>query len=81
MPRLQAVRGYGLYGQRQGKRLDAARAALGQQPVEQPKALRVEDFLARFRQMAESACCPRCGSVLVFGATLAHGSAPPPTLH
>jgi hypothetical protein len=80
-PRLQAVRGYGLYGQRQGERLDRARAALGQPAVEQPQTLRVEDFLARFREPPEPARCTHCGSILVFVSALAHGTAPPRTLH
>ncbi len=81
VPRLQAVRGYGLYGQRQGERLDTARAALGQRAVEEPQTLRVEDFLARFRQPIEPARCPRCGSPLLFASALAHGKAPPRVLH
>lgn len=80
-PRLQAVRGYGLYGQRQSARLDAARGALGQPPSEQPKPLRPHEFLERFRQPPEPARCSRCGSILVFISALAHGSAPPPPLH
>lgn len=80
-PRLQAVRGYGLYGQRQSAKLDAARGALGQPAVEEPETLRVEDFLARFRQPPEPARCARCGSVLVFVSALAHGTAPPDSLH
>jgi hypothetical protein len=80
-PRLQSMRAYGLYGQRQGQRLGRARAALGQPCVEEPEALRVEDFLARFRQTPDAARCPRCGTLLVFASALAHGSAPPPTLH
>lgn len=80
-PRLQAVRGYGLYGQRQGKRLDCARAALGQPAVEEPRALRVEEFLARFRQPPEPAGCPRCGALLRFVSALPHGTGPPQSLH
>lgn len=80
-PRLQAVRGYGLYGQRQSAKLDAARRALGQPAVEEPETLRVEDFLARFRQPPEPARCARCGSVLVFVSALVHGTAPPDPPH
>jgi len=81
VPRLQAVRGYGLYGQRQSKRLDRARTALGQPSAEEPKTLRVEDFLSRFREPPEPARCSRCGRILVFFSALAHGTAPPRTLH
>lgn len=80
-PRLQCVRGYGLYGGRQGERLDRARRALGQAPVEEPKRLSAADFLARFRQLPDAARCPHCGSILVFASALAHGPAPPRTLH
>jgi len=80
-PRLQSVRGYGLYGGRQGERLDRARRALGQAPVEAPKPLSAADFLARFRQLPDTARCPHCGSVLLFASALAHGPAPPQTLH
>jgi hypothetical protein len=39
VPRLQAVRGYGLYGQRHGAALDQARALLGQAAVAQPEPI------------------------------------------
>ena len=81
VPRLQAVRSYGLYGQRQAAALDRARAALGQTPVEEPEALSAPRFLARFGQTPEAARCPRCGSRLVFASTLIHGTGPPPSLH
>jgi len=80
-PRLQCVRGYGLYGQRQRAALDQARAALGQTPVEEPEPLSAPQFLARFGQTPEGARCPRCGSILVFASALPHGTGPPPTLH
>lgn len=80
-PRLQCVRGYGLYGQRQGKALDAARAALGQTPVAESEPLSAAKFLARFDQTPQAARCPRCGSILLFASALAHGSAPPASLH
>jgi hypothetical protein len=80
-PRLQAVRGYGLYGQRAGTALDRARAALGQPPAQTPPTLRVEDFLARFRQTTSDSRCPRCGSLLRFASLIAHGPSPPQTLH
>jgi len=81
VPRLQAVRGYGLYGQRQSERLDTARAALGQPSVEEPPALRVEDFLARFKQTFESACCPRCGARLLFSSLIGRATGPPALPH
>jgi len=80
-PRLQCVRGYGLYGQRQGAALDQARAALGQTPVEEPEPLSAVRFLARFGQTPDAARCPRCGSLLVFASALPHGTGPSPTLH
>jgi hypothetical protein len=80
VPRLQQLRAYGLYGPRQRPRLAHARAALGQPPIEEPKALTPADFLARFRHSPESTRCPRCGAPLYFVSHLAHGPAPP-TLH
>ncbi len=80
-PGLQTVRGYGLYGQRAGALLDQARAALGQPPAEEPPVLRVEDFLARFRQTADTSRCPRCGANLRFVSLIAHGTAPPALPH
>ena len=80
-PGAQTVRGYGLYGQRAGERLDQARAALGQAPAEEPPALRVEEFLARFRQTDDASRCPRCGASLRFVSLIAHGTGPPALLH
>jgi len=80
-PGLQTVRGYGLYGQRSGARLDRARAALGQALVQEPEPLAVEEFLARFRQTADASRCSRCGARLRFVSLIAHGPAPPRTLH
>src|SRR3990170_1173137 len=74
VPRLQAVRGYGLYGPRQAARLDQARAALSQAPVEEPKPLNAAQFLARFRNRDESGRCPQCGVLLVFTSLLVHGT-------
>jgi hypothetical protein len=81
VPRLQAARGYGLYGSRAGTALDRARAALGQPAVEAPPTLRVEEFLSRFRQTAPQSRCARCGRLLRFASLIAHGPAPPPLLH
>lgn len=80
-PRLQAARGYGLYGPRARAALDRARAALGQPPVASPPTLRVEEFLTRFRQTAPQSRCARCGRPLVFASLIAHGPAPPPLPH
>jgi hypothetical protein len=80
-PRLQSVRGYGLYGQRQGQALDRARTALGQVPVVQPEPLSAAKFLARFDQAPPSARCPRCAALLLFVWALPHGTGPPPPLH
>jgi hypothetical protein len=81
VPRLQAARGYGLYGPRARAALDRARAALGQPAVDAPPTLRVEDFLSRFRQTAPQSRCARCGRLLAFASLIAHGPAPPPLLH
>ena len=81
VPRLQAVRGYGLYGPRPAAALDQARAALGQAPVEEPKPISASQFIARFANASESERCPRCGALLVFTSLLVHGTAPPPLLH
>jgi len=81
-PGFQTVRGYGLYGQRAGARLDRARAALGQPPAIAPAPLAVEDFLARFNRTPAAASCARCGARLRFVPLIAQGPAPPPpTLH
>ena len=80
-PRLQSVLGYGLDAQRAGAPLDRARAALGQPPAEDPPALRVEDFLARFRQTSNASRCPRCGASLHFIPLIVHGTGPPALPH
>jgi len=81
-PGSQTVRGYGLYGQRAGARLDRARAALGQPPAIEPTPLAVEAFLARFERTPAAATCVLCGARLRFVPLIAHGPAPPPpTLH
>ncbi len=81
-PGSQTVRGYGLYAQRAGARLDRARAALGQPPAIEPAPLAVEDFLARFEHTPAAATCTHCGARLRFVPLLAHGLAPPsPALH
>ena len=77
VPRLQALRGYGLYGSHAGAALDRARAALGQPPIEETQPLSAEDFLARFRKTPETSRCPRCGAALLFVSHLAHGPGPP----
>ena len=69
-PRLQSVRGYGLYGQRQGAALDQARAALGQTPVQEPEPLSAPRFLARFDQTPEAASCCTRGQALASGSKL-----------
>lgn len=80
-PGLQTVRGYGLYGQRAGERLDLARAALGQPPAIEPAPLAIEEFLARFKRTPASESCARCGARLRFVPLINHGPAPPPTVH
>ena len=80
-PRLQTVRGYGLYGPRQTAALDRARAALGQSPVAEPEPLSPEQFLARFEHTPQAARCPQCSALLRFVSALPHGTGPPHTLH
>ena len=81
VPRLQAVRGYGLYGPRQRAALDQARAQLGQSAVQEPEPISAPQFLMRFDRTDDTGCCPRCGARLVFTSLLRHGTGPPPTLH
>ena len=81
VPRLQTVRGYGLYGPHQRERLDHARASLGQAPVEEPKPITAPQFLARFRDNPDTGRCPQCGALLVFTSLLVHVTGPPPLLH
>lgn len=77
VPRLQAVRGYGLYGQRQRAALDQARAHLGQAPVEDSEPISAPQLLARFKHAAAADCCPRCGARLIFSPLTSHGPDPP----
>lgn len=81
VPRLQAVRGYGLYGPRNRAALDQARAALGQPAVEEPEPISAPQFLARFAHAADTDCCPHCGARLVFTSLIGHATGPPLTLH
>jgi hypothetical protein len=81
VPRLQAVRGYGLYGQRQAAALDRARAALGQTPVELPQPLSAPQWLARFGNTPEIGRCTRCGALLLFSSLRAYGTGPPTLAH
>jgi hypothetical protein len=62
-PRLQCVRGYGLYGQRQRATLDQARAALGQIPFQEPQPLSTSGALAkRLKPRAARAAARYCYS-------------------
>jgi hypothetical protein len=81
VPRLQAVRGYGLYSQRQAAALDCARAALAQTPVELPQPLSAPQWLARFDHTPESGRCPRCGALLLFSSLRAYATGPPTLAH
>lgn len=81
VPRLQTVRGYGLYGQRAGPALDRARAAIGQAPVQAPQPLSAPQFLSRFEHSADTGRCPHCGALLVFTSIIRHGTGPPSSLH
>lgn len=81
VPRLQAVRGYGLYGQRHRAALDQARALLGQAAVAEPEPISAPQFLARFDHTDGTDRCPHCGTRLVFTSLIRHGTGPPPTLH
>jgi Putative transposase/Transposase zinc-binding domain len=81
VPRLQTVRGYGLYGQRAGAALDRARAAIGQAPVRVPEPVSAQQFLSRFKHSADTGRCPHCGALLVFTSIVPHGTGPPSSLH
>ena len=81
VPRLQTVRGYGLYGPRAGAALDRARAALGQAPVQAPEPISAPQLVARFARAEDADCCPRCGARLVFASLIRHGTGPPHALH
>lgn len=81
LPRLQALRGYGLYAPAPRARLARARAALGQAPIPEVEPLTLERFLARFPSTPESSRCPRCNAPLIFSAIASHGPGPPRTLH
>jgi len=80
-PRVQALRAWGLYAPAQRLRLQRARAALGQPPVEDPLPLTPEQFIARFARTPEAARCPRCGAPLRLASLIAHGPAPPAPVH
>ena len=80
-PGLQTVRGYGLYGQRAGARLDQARAALGEPPAVEPAPLTLEAFLARFNRTPAAERCAQCGARLTFVPLIHHGPAPPDAPH
>jgi hypothetical protein len=81
VPRLQTIRGYGLYGQRQAAALDQARACLGQAPVEDPEPIGAPQFTARFAHSDSSGRCPTCGALLTFTSLTRCGTGPPPTFH
>ena len=81
VPRLQAVRGYGLYSQRQAAALDCARAALAQTPVELPQPLSAPQWLARFGHTPEIGRCPRCGALLLFSSLRVYATGPPTLAH
>jgi hypothetical protein len=81
VPRLQTVRGYGLYGTRAGTQLNRARAAIGQAPVEEPQPLSAPQFIARFERTDQASRCPICGAQLLYASIIAHATGPPPLLH
>ena len=81
VPRLQALRSYGLYGQRRRAALDTARAQLGQSAVEEPEPISAPQLLARFERTDDTSCCPQCGACLVFTSLVRYATGPPPTLH
>jgi len=82
VPRLQAVRGYGLYSQRHGEALNCARALLGQPAAEEPKPTGVAQFLARFANGDAEGRCPHCGARLIVVSVKRHGRDPPsPRVH
>jgi len=81
VPRLQTIRGYGLYGPRQALALDQARACLGQPAVEEPTPLSATQFISRFAGSDDTGRCPRCGALLTFTSILRYETGPPSTLH
>ncbi|MGZ5719991.1 MAG: IS91 family transposase [Burkholderiales bacterium] len=81
VPRLQTLRGYGLYAQRATAALDRARAAIGQAPVAPPQPVTAMQFIARFCDTQNTNRCPTCGAFLLFASILAHATGPPTLLH
>jgi uncharacterized protein with PIN domain len=64
-----------------GMRLDQARAALEQAPVEELDSISVTRFLARFERLEPSGRCPRCGAPLRFTSITRHATGLPPAMY
>lgn len=76
-PGVHVVRHYGLYAPSQRQRLDRAREVHGQLPVQAPKPIQWEAYLARFPGAGACTHCATCGARLVFSVRLAPARAPP----
>ena len=69
-PRMQTVRGYGLYANTKAEVLDRCRQKLGQGPVEKPDKLGWQDYCTGQGERHPE-CCPICGKRLIAGAIIA----------
>jgi len=69
-PRMQTVRGYGLYANTKAEVLDRCRQKLGQGPVEKPEKLGWQDDCAGQGERHPE-CCPIFGERLITGAIIA----------
>jgi len=63
-PGTQVVRHYGIYARQKQQDLEVCRAQLNQPPVQEPKALRWEDYLEE-RSGIDPRVCPVCGAHLL----------------
>ena len=69
-PRMQTVRGYGLYANTKAEVLDHCRLVHGQAPVEKPEKLSWQDYCAGQGERHPERC-PICGKRLIAGAIIA----------
>ena len=75
-PHTRTVRSYGLYHHAHAEALACCRTALGQPPVEPPRALDWHTVCAQ-RGDAHPEQCPTCGQLLVCTGVIPRGGAPP----
>jgi len=76
-PGRHTVRYYGLYAHACAQQLNLARALHRQRPVERPKPIAWQDYLARFARTPAVPRCPHCNAVLVRGPLMVATRAPP----